>query len=223
MRQKTQLHPAKWGQTIKQTRAQVHPVLDKAFFERLEDEKSNLELRSKYLSSEAVTKILTQLTLDMNSPCQFPGGYHLRRLGTGEVLSIVAVHMQQGGTARSCDGNTTVKLFDREISLALIREGFRHAGYPHQERKFARTEAISIYSVCQKLQLEGNLAKKISRQNLDYHYTQEELVWLSDFHADNPRCPSVLRKQIIASMPTDKRRSKPRGKKRKGSRKNKRK
>lgn len=127
----------------------------------------------------------------------------------GEALAVVAILFQQGGTARSCDGNMNIAVFGKECKLADIRRVLSRNSCKKAERKLARTLADEIRDVCSLMEIPGNLYLKIQKSNVERVFTIEEKVWLSDFQADNENCPTELRKLIMDTF------KKPEGKKKK--------
>ena len=61
-----------------------------------------------------------------------------------EAIATIAVFFQQGGTARSCDENMGIKLFEKSIKLAKIRKILKKNFCNRAERKLARTFANEI-------------------------------------------------------------------------------
>ena len=123
---------------------------------------------------------------------------------TGEALTILAILFQQGGTARSCDGNMNTVIFDREFKLADIRKILKQMSCNKSERKLARTLATEIYEVAVVMGIPGNLYSKIQKSDLNRSFTLEEQVWLSDFQSDNENCPTELRSLIIETFKKNK-------------------
>ena len=114
-----------------------------------------------------------------------------------EALAVLAVFFQQGGTARSADGNMSVEIFGKSIKLAMVRHCLKGVNFAKGERKLARSFANEIAEIATVLELPGNLSNKIVRNNLDREFTMEEKVWLSDFQSDNENCPADLRQLIL--------------------------
>lgn len=117
-----------------------------------------------------------------------------------EALSMLAVLFQQGGTARSCDGNMNITLFGKECKLADIRRVLSRNSCRKAERKLARTLANEIREICLLMEIPGNLSLKIQKSNIERTFTIEEKVWLSDFQADNDKCPTELKKLITETF-----------------------
>ena len=121
-------------------------------------------------------------------------------INTEQVKTILAVHFQQGATSRSCDGNTSINIFNQVYNLTTIRKVLKQTGNKNSERKLARSLATYIYSVCEILEIPGNLYNKISRVDPEATFTTSEQAWLSDFQADNKDCPPKLRDLINKSF-----------------------
>ena len=116
---------------------------------------------------------------------------------TEEALAVIAVLFNQGGSIRKCDGNLSVKIFEKEIKLAVIRKSLRECSAKLGERKLARTFGTQIQEISLLLEVEGNLAAKIRRNNPDMEpMTIVQTSWLSEFQLENPDCPIELRKLI---------------------------
>jgi hypothetical protein len=107
---------------------------------------------------------------------------------------------QQGGTARSCDGNMSVTFMDVTVKLADVRKVLKENSCNKSERKLARTLANEIHEIASILEIPGNLYQKIQKQNLDTVFNTEQKVWLSDFQSDNENCPVELRKLILETL-----------------------
>jgi hypothetical protein len=144
--------------------------------------------RSSTLSDAAVKNILELIQQQ----------YKLDNLG--ESVTILAFLFQGGGTARSCDGNMTVTVFNNDVKLADIRKILKEAKCNRAERKLARSLADDIHEISTILEIDGNLFKKIQRSNLEKVFTSEERAWLSDFQSDNVNCPIELRNLILETF-----------------------
>jgi hypothetical protein len=124
--------------------------------------------------------------------------------GSDESLTIIAILFQQGGTARSCDGNMSITVFDKEFKLADIRKILKQMSCNKAERKLARTLASEIREIALILEIPGNLYSKIQKNDLTKTFTIEEKTWLSDFQSDNEDCPVELRSLIIETFKRNK-------------------
>jgi len=175
----------------------MHPI-DDALKKNLQVEKENyVAPRSSKLPLGLAEKIITNLTetSDLDNPQQ--------------ALVMLAMLFQQGGTARSCDGNMAVTFQGKTIKLADVRKVLKANSCNKGERKLARTLADRIYEIAVSMEIPGNLSKKTQRQNLDQKFEMKDKVWLSDFQSDNENCPIELRKLIQETF------KKPIGKKKK--------
>jgi hypothetical protein len=152
--------------------------------------------RSNKLPEFATNKVIFALENEYNSKTKNTA----TEINTEQVKTILAVHFQQGATSRSCDGNTSINIFDQDYNLATIRKVLKQTGNKNSERKLARSLATYIHSVCEILEIPGNLYNKISRLNTESTFTTSEKAWLSDFQADNKDCPFKLRELINKSF-----------------------
>jgi len=107
---------------------------------------------------------------------------------------------QQGGTARSCDGNMNATFMEVTVKLAEVRKVLKENSCNKSERKLARSLANEIHEIASILEIPGNLYQKIQKQNLDTTFTMDQKVWLSDFQSDNENCPVELRKLILETF-----------------------
>lgn len=89
-------------------------------------------------------------------------------------LSNASYILQQGGTARSCDGNMSITLFDKQFKLADLRKIMKQLSCNKAERKLARTLANKIHEISVILSLPANLYLKIQKKNLERKFTMEE-------------------------------------------------
>jgi hypothetical protein len=139
--------------------------------------------RSSTLRSEDVTTILNALQTKFN-------------LSEDTVKIILAIFFQQGGTSRSCDGNTEISVYGTTYKLASIRAVLKDCKFPRSEKKLARSLSDEIFEICKVLKLKGNLSAKIRRENPDHTFTEDDDIWLSDFQSNNEKAPSSLRTLI---------------------------
>lgn len=155
----------------------------------LKNNKDSLVIpRSSSLSEDSISSILTKFGELTN--IQDPN----------TVTSIAAILLQQGGTARSCDGNMGVSLGGHTVKLATFRKAIKECGFNRGERKFARTCATTIKEICLTLEIPGNLYRKIQRIHPSRNFSMEEKVWLSDFQHLNQDTPEELRSLISQSF-----------------------
>jgi hypothetical protein len=160
---------------------------------KLQIEKNNyVTARSSRLQPGVVDKILTKIK------------ENFKLANNEEAASILAVLFQQGGTARSCDGNMSIRIFDQDIKLAQIRKILKENSCNKGERKLARSLADTIQEVCFIMEIPGNLYNKIQKKDLKRTFTMEEKVWLSDFQSDNENCPAELRELILQTFKKEK-------------------
>lgn len=154
------------------------------FLDSLTQQKENLIIpRSSKLTPAQTEKVLKNIQEKYS-------------INQNQAITILTILFQQGGTTKRCDGNLTAKIFDKEIKLAEIRAILKLEGTKSGERKLARSLANAIQKIALKLEIPGNLAKKITRNNPEQNLSIEEKTWLSDFQSENEDCPENLRKLI---------------------------
>lgn len=119
---------------------------------------------------------------------------------TNEAIAVIASLLQQGGTARSCDGNLSSNLFNQNIKLSDLRRVLKSLSCNRSERKLARSLATSINQISAVLDIRGNLYSKITRTHTDVKFDKEDTYWMSDFQSDNPDCPQHIRSLIIETF-----------------------
>lgn len=154
----------------------------------LEQKKNYVATRSSKLQPGVAEKIVKDLTEKFNLT-------HPQH-----AIAILTMLFQQGGTARSCDGNMSVTFVGKTVKLAEVRKILKENSCNKSERKLARTLANEIREIANLLEIPGNLHQKIQKQNLDSTFTMEQKVWLSDFQSDNENCPIELRKLILETF-----------------------
>lgn len=125
-----------------------------------------------------------------------------------EGIAILTLLFHQGGTARSCDGNLSVTIFDTNTKLAELRKIMKVENCNKSERKLARYFADEIHEVASLMEIPGNLYSKIQRLEPEKVFSVEEKAWLSDFQSDNPNCPAAIRKIIHSTFPRTQREEK---------------
>lgn len=74
-----------------------------------------------------------------------------------EALAALSILLQQGATARSCDGNMAVTIFKKEFRLPVRRKRLTGNNLPRGERKLARTYGDQIVHMAVALEIPGNL------------------------------------------------------------------
>lgn len=165
----------------------------KAYEKTLEEMKSTVELpRSNVLSTSTSDAIIEHYK-------------NVTKLKTTEdTFTVIAIFAQQGATARSCDGNMSIKIKEQTFKLSELRKTFSINKCKNGIRKFARTHATEIHFICSKLQIPGNLYNKLQKRQPNLNITAEESYWMSDFQAYNPDCPKDIRDKIIQSFPKSK-------------------
>jgi hypothetical protein len=99
---------------------------------------------------------------------------HYKLDSIDEALAVLAILFQQGGTARSCDGNMSITLFGKLFKLADIRKIMKQESCAKSERKLARTLADRIQEVALILEIPGNLYLKIQKQDLSRSFEMSE-------------------------------------------------
>lgn len=158
--------------------------LNEEFYASLKKEKEKLEFsRASSLSEYKKELIVEKLSSKL-------------KLTKEQTVTALAILFQQGGTTKRCDGNLTTHIFGKDIKLSTVRAFLKTEGVKGGERKLARSLATSIQSISSVLELPGNLAKLITRNNINQEFTISELAWMSDFQVDNQDCPEKIRKLI---------------------------
>lgn len=166
-------------------------TISKELKNKLELEKKDfITTRSAKLSEKKATEILEKIN------------QKFKLNATEEALTVVSILFQQGGTARSCDSNMSIRIFDKDFKLADIRKCIKEVTHPKSERKLARTLANQIHEIATIMELPGNLYQKIQKQNLGRNFTISEKAWLSDFQSGNENCPTELRDLILNTFRT---------------------
>jgi hypothetical protein len=166
-----------------------NPILPAEFQRMLEAERSRFKIpRSNTLPDSSVTRIIEQVKEKYSYSTLY------------EAKTAIAVIFQQGGTSRSCDGNMTINVYDKDVKLAEIRKIIKDSGHSRGERKLARSMASEIQAICVLLEIPGNLFLKISRLNPDMTFDKTEQAWLSDFQALNDDTPPKLKALISESF-----------------------
>lgn len=165
-----------------------NPLSENIKKEILEQKKNYIAARSSKLQPGIAEKIVIQLTekFEFDEP-QY-------------TIAILTMLFQQGGTARSCDGNMNATFQGVTVKLAEVRKVLKENSCNKSERKLARTLANEIRETASLLEIPGNLYQKIQKQNLDTTFTMDQKVWLSDFQSDNGNCPVELRKLILETF-----------------------
>ena len=128
----------------------------------------------------------------------------LRPNTTGNSLIAIAILLQSGGTTRGCDGNLQTTIASKPYKLSQLRKALSESKLKNCERKLARTLAEPIAEIAFKFSIPGNLSKQIIRAHPERSFTAEETVYLSDFQADNPNCPEIIRRFILEAFDTKK-------------------
>lgn len=146
-----------------------------ALRKEIRENKTNLTLpRNNSLSISITNEILHIASKTLN-------------LTKDESFIIIAIFAQQGGCAKSCDGNLPISFFNKSYTLATIRKIFTEAKQKNGLRKFAKTHCEEIGKVAEDLGIDGNLYAKISRLHPNKSFSKKEKILLSDFQLNNPQ------------------------------------
>ena len=174
---------------FKPKRADLFPVnIENIDIENYNISPDDVELpRSSNLSNAQVNHIIGRLN-DKWEIC------------TEDTCTVLAILFQQGATAKSCDGNLTIKYRNKEYKLAHLRAVLKQESLSRNERKLARSLATTIQKISTKLQIPGNLTKKIKQNFPQERISEEEIYWLSDFQTDNKDCPEHLRNLLTKNF-----------------------
>jgi hypothetical protein len=179
--------------TIEKNNIKTENIIDESYKEKLLKEKNTyVAARTSKLPEGMATAIVQRLQEQ----------FKLKEYK--DALTVIAVLFQQGGTARSCDGNMSTIIFSQEFKLADIRKILKQMSCNKAERKLARTLASSIQQIAYVMEIPGNLYSKIQKSDLNRTFTTEEKSWLSDFQSDNENCPVELRTLIIDTFKKNK-------------------
>jgi hypothetical protein len=163
--------------------------VDQEFLDKLLEEKKNfIQARTSTLPQGKVEEILETLKKTFGLA------------DTDQAIAVIASLFQQGGTARSCDGNLPTNLFGQNIKLADLRRVLKNLSCNRSERKLARSLATPIQKVSATLEIPGNLHSKITRIHSEVSFEKGDIYWMSDFQSDNPDCPSHIRKLITETF-----------------------
>lgn len=169
----------------KTKRKHMNNTISSEFMNKLKAEKNNLTVpRSNKILQTTANKIVTQVQQE----------YNLN--DTEEAFAVIAVFVQQGATARNCDGNMTIKIFDAIVKLSSLRKIFNANGAKNGIRKFAKTYAAKFLEITTALELPGNLYSKVIRLNPDRFFTIKEKAALSDYQSANEDLSSEIRALI---------------------------
>lgn len=139
-------------------------------------------------------------------------------------MAMIACFLQNGATARNTDGNLSYSYEGKPYKLAVLRNSLKKCGRKNQMRKLARVMANDIYIIVKKLDIEGNLYKKVTRMvssspdefknlsltsnssadssviNVNLEKISELKYWLSDFQETNPDAPIEAKMLITRSF-----------------------
>lgn len=103
---------------------------------------------------------------------------------------------QKGGTANKAQGTVYAIVNGKKIELSTVRKVMKDNNMNFTLRQWARSNASAIHKVCSYYSIEGDLAKKLSRDRSDI--TKDEKIWLSNFQMDNEDCPENIRRMLMA-------------------------
>ena len=164
-------------------------IFNKDLIEKLTEEKKNfIPARASTLPINKVDEILENIKKTFNLTSR------------EEAVVVIALLFQQGGTARGCDGNMAIVIFQRTIKLADIRKILKLNSCNKAERKLARSLASEIQQIALIMETPGNLFSKIQKTNIDQKFTLEEKTWMSDFQSENQDCPPKIRTFILETF-----------------------
>lgn len=111
------------------------------------------------------------------------------------AYGLLCIICQKGGTSKRAQGSVYAISDSYKLDLTQIRTIMKETGLKFTLRQWARTNASNIFKISAKYSIEGDLAKKLSRE--DESISTEEKYWMSNFQMDNPDCPSQVRKKLM--------------------------
>lgn len=117
-----------------------------------------------------------------------------------EAVMFIGVLCQLGGTSNGCDGNLSYTNNNITVVLSDVKRVFLKLGLKKSIRKYARTNAYTIFQMCLALGIKGNLSIKIQKLNPNREFSLTEMTWLSDFQINSEAIPPELRCLIRQSF-----------------------
>lgn len=112
-----------------------------------------------------------------------------------QALIATCIICQKGGTNRRANGDIYAIVDGIRITLQNIRDTMNTSNLRFTLRQWARTYPTQIFRIAAKSGVQGDLAKKIMRNNPNI--TLDDSIWLSNFQMDNPDCPEELRALML--------------------------
>jgi len=116
-------------------------------------------------------------------------------ISNNQAFVALAIISQKGGTSKKAQGTVYAIVDGIRVDLNQVRKILKERGMTFTIRQWARTNAMDIFKVCSHYGIEGDLAKKIGRN--DASITSEERIWMSNFQMDNPDCPDNVRNMLM--------------------------
>lgn len=157
--------------------------VDSSLMNKLKHEVKKIDVsRSGKLTEEKTRAILNDLMVK----------YDYKTIN--EAATVIAYFCQSGGATKNCDGNFECNLFDKTVKLSFIRRILKNNKETGNLRKLACSMDSFIIEVCIKLELPGNLCKKILSMHPEESFSIEQIVYMSDFQLNNPNIPTHIRK-----------------------------
>lgn len=149
-----------------------------------------------------------------------------------QLIVIIGLLCQLGGTSAGCDGNFTVSIDMVDVDgdgerkqvdakLKDIKIIFAKNNQKNKLRKYAKTMQNPIYDIVKNYGVTGNLANKIAQQHPEWEFTTEEKVGLSDFLLGAVDLPDWANKSIKESFNQPSTQKRNRGKNKKPQQQNK--
>lgn len=119
---------------------------------------------------------------------------NLKSIQPSEAFLGIAIICQKGGTSKRAQGDIYAVLNGKKLTLSELRETIKNNDYKFTLRQWARTYATQIYKVCSLFEIDGDLAKILTRK--DDSINAEDAIWCSNFQMDNLDCPENIRGHI---------------------------
>jgi hypothetical protein len=110
------------------------------------------------------------------------------------LAALAAATLIQLGGTNASNNNIKCKLAEKEFHIKELREAIAFTNKKVTVRQLARTLSDTIIKVAKRSNIPGVLAKTLQNENPGVIFTDEELIYASEWNLENTSCPERVRK-----------------------------
>lgn len=164
----------------------------------LEDEHLEIGLAQKWWSDQETLQLIGKLKQIKVSQLDADERKEVVITET-ELWVAIMLLLQKGATFKKARGGDYIEVKGTPYTIQEVREALKRTKIKKTLRQLAKTYADDIAKVSNKYNQVGNLAPTLITPETSPE-VKELAYWMSDFQADNPNCPDVVKMMVWKQM-----------------------